>query len=33
MLRRFRDGESDERIKRGLHISINGIASGLRNSG
>jgi len=33
MLRRFRDGEEDERIKRGLHISINGIASGLRNSG
>jgi phosphoenolpyruvate carboxylase len=23
----------DERVKRGIHISINGIAAGLRNTG
>jgi phosphoenolpyruvate carboxylase len=33
LLKRLRAGESDERVARGLHISINGIASGLRNSG
>ena len=33
LLKRHRAGESDERVARGLHISINGIASGLRNSG
>ena len=38
MLRRHReaaagDGVTDERIRNGIHISINGIAAGLRNSG
>ncbi|MGL1832633.1 phosphoenolpyruvate carboxylase [Rhodocyclaceae bacterium SMB388] len=33
LLRRHRDGSDDERIKRGIHMSINGIAAGLRNSG
>ena len=33
LLRRFRDGQTDERTKRGIHLSINGIAAGLRNTG
>jgi phosphoenolpyruvate carboxylase len=40
MLRRYRDqiaqgsaNEVSERIRRGVHISINGVASALRNSG
>ncbi|HRP26262.1 phosphoenolpyruvate carboxylase [Thauera sp.] len=33
LLRRHREGADDERIRRGIHLSINGIAAGLRNSG
>ena len=37
LIRRHRSGTAservDERIKRGIHLSINGIAAGLRNSG
>lgn len=33
LIRRHRAGNTDERIKRGIHLSINGIAAGLRNSG
>ncbi len=33
LVRRYRDGQTDERVKRGIHISINGIAAGLRNTG
>lgn len=33
LVRRYRAGNDDERIKRGIHISINGIAAGLRNTG
>ncbi len=33
LIKRFRNGEEDERIKLGIHLSINGIASGLRNTG
>jgi len=33
LVRRYRAGQSDERVKRGIHLSINGIASGLRNTG
>ena len=33
LIRRYRDGEQDERVQRGIHIAINGIAAGLRNTG
>ena len=33
LLKRYRAGETDERMARGIHLSINGVASGLRNSG
>ena len=33
LLKRHRAGETDERVKRGIHMTINGIAAGLRNSG
>lgn len=33
LIKRYRGGETDERIKRGIHLSINGIAAGLRNTG
>ena len=33
LLERTRAGESDEKLRRALHITINGIAAGLRNSG
>jgi phosphoenolpyruvate carboxylase len=33
LLHRYRDGHQDERVRRGIHLSINGIAAGLRNSG
>jgi phosphoenolpyruvate carboxylase len=33
LLERFRQGDTDERVRRGIHLSINGIAAGLRNSG
>ena len=33
LLHRFREGQTDERTKRGIHLSINGIAAGLRNTG
>lgn len=33
LLRRYRDGANDESTRSGLHMSINGVAAGLRNSG
>jgi phosphoenolpyruvate carboxylase len=33
LVRRYRAGSTDEREQRGIHLSINGIAAGLRNTG
>jgi phosphoenolpyruvate carboxylase len=33
LLKRLRSGDRDERVVRGIHLTINGIAAGLRNSG
>ena len=33
LVRRYRQGQLDDRARRGIHISINGIAAGLRNTG
>jgi phosphoenolpyruvate carboxylase len=33
LLRRYRAGQTDERTRRGIHLTINGLAAGLRNSG
>jgi phosphoenolpyruvate carboxylase len=33
LLRRLRAGDADEQVRRSIHLTINGIAAGLRNSG
>jgi phosphoenolpyruvate carboxylase len=33
LLKRYRSGRASERVARGIHMTINGIAAGLRNSG
>jgi phosphoenolpyruvate carboxylase len=32
LLKRYRAGDTDERVVQGIHLTINGIAAGLRNS-
>jgi phosphoenolpyruvate carboxylase len=33
LLKRYRAGDADDRVVQGIHLTINGIAAGLRNSG
>jgi phosphoenolpyruvate carboxylase len=33
LLKRYRNGDKDDRVVQGIHLTINGIAAGLRNSG
>jgi len=33
LVRRYREGKADQKVQTGIHISINGIAAGLRNTG
>jgi phosphoenolpyruvate carboxylase len=33
LLKRHRAGDGDDRVVRGIHLTINGVAAGLRNSG
>ncbi|MBB3179461.1 phosphoenolpyruvate carboxylase [Variovorax sp. Sphag1AA] len=33
LMRRYRAGQIDERLQSGIHMSINGVAAGLRNTG
>jgi phosphoenolpyruvate carboxylase len=33
LLKRHREGNTDDRVVQGIHLTINGIAAGLRNSG
>ncbi len=33
LLHRYRQGEQEEQLKRGIHLTLNGLATGLRNSG
>jgi len=33
LIRRYREGKADERVRLGIHLSINGISAGLRNTG
>jgi phosphoenolpyruvate carboxylase len=33
LLKRYRAGDTNARVRRGIHLSINGIAAGLRNTG
>ncbi|MEO8027532.1 MAG: phosphoenolpyruvate carboxylase, partial [Bryobacteraceae bacterium] len=33
LMERYRGGSNEENLKRGIHLTINGVAAGLRNSG
>ncbi len=33
LLKRYRAGDSADKVHRGIHLTINGLAAGLRNSG
>jgi phosphoenolpyruvate carboxylase len=33
LMKRYRAGKADDRVKLGIHMTINGIAAGLRNTG
>ncbi|VTU27491.1 Phosphoenolpyruvate carboxylase [Variovorax sp. SRS16] len=33
LMRRYRAGQDEDRLQRGIHMSINGVAAGLRNTG
>jgi phosphoenolpyruvate carboxylase len=33
LLRRYRAGQTEEHVRSGIHLTINGLAAGLRNSG
>ena len=33
LLHRYRSGDADDNVVRGIHLTINGITTGLRNSG
>jgi phosphoenolpyruvate carboxylase len=33
LIKRYRAGATDERVKRGIHLTINGVSAGLRNTG
>jgi phosphoenolpyruvate carboxylase len=33
LIKRHREGANDDRVKRGIHLTINGVSAGLRNTG